>query len=485
MKNDPPWNRRRFPGLAFAAVALLPALAASVARAQAMPVPAADGPETDEEDAPAPVGDLRTEIEDLRGRMMDLEQRLDQTRQIATLRRPVMSSLGYIDFGFFGAGGNGVGIVQDSGPAAARVFPQYADRNGWVFYGDILAPAVNTRGEVADLGDFAGVNRFDSVDSNGAPGFIVNEVNLTMVAAVSKTALATASVNFIPRTGREFAIGDFIDLDLAQVEWMLGQAGKTSFFAGKFDSVIGIEYRERKASQRFGITPTLMARYTTGTPLGIKVRSKLGDSERVVIAAALTNGSATTEQFHFYDEIDSNVGKTGSGRLSVKPVGNLDMEIGLSGSVGAQDRALDSLDMMWFAGVDLLGHFGPVDVKAQYLQGRSKGESLDRIYDPNHRPYGLDLNHGAYLEVDWMVTPLIGVWGRGELRDALVWLGNPAAVAATDRLYITKSWRAVAGAKAVINEHVAVKAEYLHNGEYGGMPQIANDVLTSSLVLTY
>ena len=140
---------------------------------------------------------------------------------------------------------------------------------------------------------------------------------------------------------------------------------------------------------------------------------------------------------------------------------------------------------MWFAGVDLLGHFGPVDVKAQYLQGRSKGESLDRVYDPIYRPYGLDLKNGAYLEVDWMVTPLIGVWARGELRDALVWLGNPAAAAATDRLYITKSWRAVAGAKAVINEHVAVKAEYLHNGEYGGMPQIANDVLTSSLVLTY
>jgi hypothetical protein len=475
------------------AVALLAAPAASPARAQVAPVPAAPGPAVDAPDAeapddqaPAPVGDLRTEIEDLRGRMMDLEQRLDQTRQIATLRRPVMSALGYIDFGFFGASGNGVGIVQDSGAAAARIFPQDADRYGWVFVGDILSPAINTRGEVADLGDFAGISRFDGVDSNGAPGFIVNEVNLTMTAAVSATALATASVNFIPRSGRDFAIGDFIDLDLAQMEWMIGQAGKTSFFAGKFDSVIGIEYRERKAPQRFGITPTLMARYTTGTPLGIKVRSKFGDNERIVIAAALTNGSATTEQFHFYDEIDSNAGKTGSGRLSVKPLGDLDLELGLSGSVGAQDHALDSLDLMWFAGVDLLGHFGAVDVKAQYLQGKAEGERLDRVYDPNHRPYGLDLKHGAYLEVDWMVTPVIGVWARGELRDALVWLGNPdAPAAASDRLYITKSWRAVGGAKAVINEHVAVKAEYLHNGEYGGMPQIANEVFTSSMVLTY
>jgi hypothetical protein len=29
------------------------------------------------------------------------------------------------------------------------------------------------------------------------------------------------------------------------------------------------------------------------------------------------------------------------------------------------------------------------------------------------------------------------------------------------------------------------KVEYLHNGEYGGVPQIQNDVFTSSLLLMY
>ena len=117
-----------------------------------------------------------------------------------------MSALGYVDFGFFGASGNGVGIVQDSGALARRVSSRSTpNRYGWVFLGDILAPAINTRGEVADLGDFAGVDRFDSVNSRGAPGFIVNEVNLTLIAALTPTALATASVNFIPRTGRDFA----------------------------------------------------------------------------------------------------------------------------------------------------------------------------------------------------------------------------------------------------------------------------------------
>jgi hypothetical protein len=469
------------------ATSVIAVFISTVARAEAEPpAPGAADAAADPDPENEPPGDLLSQVEDLRERILDLEQRLDQTRQVATARRPIVSVGGYIDAGFFATGGNGTGIIQDSGPAAARFYPEFADRYAWVFLGDILATAVNTRGEAADLGEFAGIQRFDSVNSNGAPGFIINEVNLTLNAALAPTALATASVNFIPRTGTDFALGDFIEVDIAQLEWMATRSGKTSIFVGKFDSVIGIEYRERKASQRFGITPTLLARYTTGTPIGVKVRSKFFEGDRVVIAAAATNGSSTTEQFHFYDEVDSNAGKTASGRLSVKPLSQLDFEIGLSGEYGSQDRALDSLDPLWFWGVDLLGHLGPVDIKGQYLQGASDGERVGRSYDPNHRPYGLDLKHGAYLELDWMVTPLLGLYGRGELRDAVVWLGNPdAVVTASDRLYITKSWRAVGGVRAVINEHIVLKAEYLHNGEYGQIPEISNDVFTSSLVLIY
>jgi hypothetical protein len=478
-----------------AALAQAPALPAFPSVPAPPPAPAAVAPAAGDaadatDDGNTDTGiplDSQTQINDLRERILDLEQRLDQTRQVATARRPIVSVAGYIDAGFFAASGNGVGIIQDSGPVASRYFPEYANRYGWVFVGDLLSPAINTRGEVADLGEFAGVQRFDSINSDGAPGFLINEVNLTLNAALSPSALATASVNFLPRSGHEFSIGDFMEVDLAQLEWMPTRDGRTSIFVGKFDSVIGIEYRERKSPQRFGITPSLIARYTTGTPVGVKVRSKFFDGDRVVIAAALTNGSSTTEQFHFYDEIDSNAGKTASGRLSVKPLPALDLEIGLSGEYGAQDHALDSLDPLWFWGVDLLGHIGPVDIKAQYLRGGSDGERADRIYDPNHRPYGLDLKHGGYLEVDWMITPLIGVYGRGELRDALVWLGNPDSLTGigADRLYITQSWRATGGVRAVINEHIVLKAEYLHNGEYGRVPQIANDVFTSSLVLIY
>ena len=94
--------------------------------------------------------------------------------------------------------------------------------------------------------------------------------------------------------------------------------GKHSLFVGKVDSVVGIEYKTRKAPERFGITPSLLARYTTGTAVGIKARSKLFNAH-VILAAAVTNGSFTTEQFHFFSEIDTNAFKTGGSRRHQHP----------------------------------------------------------------------------------------------------------------------------------------------------------------------
>jgi len=83
-----------------------------------------------------------------------------------------------------------------------------------------------------------------------------------------------------------------------------------------------------------------------------------------------------------------------------------------------------------------------------------------------------------------MVLPYLGFLVRGDLRDAVVWLGDPDAPGGGDRIYITKSWRGTGGVRVVPNEHVAVKAEYLRNGEYGRVPSIRNDVLVASLVLS-
>src|SRR5207344_2468555 len=141
-------------------------------------------------------GEASSDGADVAERMAELERRLEATQELVTRQRPLVTVGGYIDAGFFATQGDGTGIYQDVGPRSTRYFPQYFDHYSWVFLGDLLAPAINSRGEAADLGNLPNVDRFDSVHSGGAPGFILNEVNLTLNAAVADNALVTASMDF-------------------------------------------------------------------------------------------------------------------------------------------------------------------------------------------------------------------------------------------------------------------------------------------------
>lgn len=414
--------------------------------------------------------DRLTQLED---RLFGLEQRVQDQAPVED-DFPI-SLFGFIDFGFFAPQGSGAGWIQDVGN---QIFPEYNGRYAWVFLGDLLAPTVNSRGEAADLGDAPGTNRFDSVGSGGAPGFIVNEVNLGLRAGLGANLLATASLSFVPRTGSEFNLGDFFQVDLAQVEWIIGDSGKYSLFVGKFDSVFGIEYKERRADDRFGVTPSLIARYTSGTQLGLKGRVKLF-RDWLILAASVTNGSSTTEQFHFFNEIDTNSGKTLNGRVAVRiPVdavfGGLlghTLEVGFSGEWGSQDRAANNAGQIWFIGVDLEYRSTDFALKAQWIQGGAPGDGTQDVWE-------LDLDNSGYVELDYMIFPWLGVLVRGELRDAFVGLGD-------ERAYITKSWRFTGGLRAPINNHIIVKAEYLKNGEFGEVPEIANDIFTTSAIFRY
>jgi hypothetical protein len=439
--------------------------------ASAQPAPPGAGrpnqaADTDDDDAgdAAPAGDAA----ELTAKVRELEDKLSamQSQQSQKSQFPIKIT-GYGDLGLFAAQGDGSGFRRDIGH---EMFPSQSNY-GWVFYGDLLATQVNSRGDVADLGQAPGVDRFDSVHSGGKLTFLVNELNLSVKAGLGPTALFTSSVNFTPRAGANFSLGDSFDVDLAQLEWMPTEDGKTSIFVGKVDSVIGHEYKTRKSPDRFGITPSLIARYTTGTAVGVKARTLLfGD--KIILAAAATNGSFGTEQFHFFQETDSNNFKTLSGRAALRlPIGIGSFEIGPSGQWGTQDGTPDNGGKMWFAGVDAEISMPRLDVKAQWLTGKAPGNDVTMTY-------GLDLKQGGYLEADVIVTSIIGVLGRAEFRDAEVHQG-------LERLYITKNWRAVAGARLIFSPNAILKAEYSHNGEYGGTPSIPDDVITTSAVMAF
>lgn len=434
-----------------------------------------DEDEVEADDALTPDALEPMSVED---RLTKVETELAQ--QELTRPSPLAVSFhGYFDVGFFVPQGDGAGIVEDFGDRVLRrLRPADAGKYAWVFLGDILAPTVNSRGEAADLGPEPGVDRFDSIDSRGALGAVLNEANFTLDVGVGAWARGTVSVNVVPRSGGEFSIGDFIELDLAQLELIVSDALPTSLFAGKIEPVIGVEYKRRHASDRFGITPSLIARYTTGSQLGVKARSKLLGGW-VVLAAAFTNQSATQEQFHFAEELDSNDGKTVSGRAALRvPLSELfpevfagALELAADGLVGPQDRALDTAGLFHLVGFDFEYDGTDLGLRGQFLTGGSPGRGADRAY-------GLDLVASGYVELDYMLTPMFGALVRGDFRNAWVTLGQ-------ERAYLTKSWRVTGGLRAVFNRNLVVKVEYLHNGEYLDLPTIDNDVFTSSLVVTY
>jgi hypothetical protein len=434
--------------------------------AVAQPAPAAPAaPSSSTADDAGDAGDADSAA--LAAKVQDLEDKLAslQTQQ-ANKPFPIKIT-GYGDLGAFATQGDGTGFRRDIGHTAMPSLGNY----GWVFYGDLLATQINSRGDVADLGEAPGVERFDSVHSGGHLTFLVNELNLGVKAGLGPTAMFSGSVNFTPRSGRDFNLGDSFDIDIAQLEWMPTEDGKTSIFVGKVDSVIGNEYKTRKAPDRFGITPSLMARYTTGTAVGVKARTLLFD-DHLILAAAVTNGSFVTEQFFFNQETDSNNFKTLSGRAALRfPILGGKLEVGPSGSWGTQDTTPDGGPKMWFVGVDAELAMPRVAIKAQWLRGKAPG-------DPDTMTYALDLKQGGYVEADVLVTPLIGVLGRAEFRDADMTLG-------LERMYMTRNWRATGGVRLSISPNAILKAEYSHNGEYADTPSIPDDVVTTSAVMAF
>lgn len=416
----------------------------------------------------------------------ELSERLKQSEDARAKAVSPLTIRGYVDFGFFKPIGNhGEGTVEDVGN---RMFPQFSNYS-WTFLGDLLATAVNTRGEVASLGNPPGLfaPRFDSVSSGGAAGFIANEVNLRLGYALSERAVLRTSVNFVPRSGHDFALGDFVDVDLAEMEYVVTDDGNTSVWAGKTLPVFGIEYKERKSDQRFGITPSLIQRYTSGPQLGLKARSKLFH-DWLILAGSVTNNSSGTEQFHFQSEIDKNSGKTLNGRIALSipvstlmgsPLGNK-LELGGSGEWGQQDWSPDvNCDVclfhqngnIWFVGADLQFLSNNFVLKAQWIRGKAPGT-------PDGTAWTLNLHSSGYVEVNVLVLPQLGFLGRAEQRDAFVAQGMA-------RAYLTKERRYTGGVRFIFNPHIVLKAEYLHNQEYGGIANFRDDIFTMSLVLAH
>jgi hypothetical protein len=420
--------------------------------------------------ADAPLEDRLSKIED------DLAETQAQVKQLLPLTGRLS---GYLDFGFFRVSGNGSGIRPDLGNV---VFPEYKGvvPGSWVFMGDPLATAINSRGEPADTDGSRAVT-FDPVHDGGVSSFIVNALNLNLFAGIGSDLVVQALIDFVPR-GRDVSnpdglfLGDYLDVKLAYVEWRAPfERWKLSLFAGKFDSTLGYEYRVEEASDRISVTPSLICRYTCGRPLGLKARARFFD-EALVINLAVTNGSNFWEGFPFYDEIDTNDVKTVSGRLSYRfPLGS-GLEIGASGAIGAQDLQTDNSVLQWHVGADLHLDWNDIDFAAEVVKGKAEGKT-DAAGPACDVAPCLDYQ-GAYGLVGWRATNWFMPYARVDWRDALHRSG-------ASFVYVSKLMRATAGVHFELGSAVIIKAEYTLVHELAPLPDFDDDVLTSSLVVKY
>ena len=425
------------------------------------------------------IGELENELEELReANELHQDDEAFQEQRLSGLASLKEKISGYIDVGFFWAQGNGSGLRTDTGN---RIFPEYDYvTSGWVFLGDPLSTAINARGEPADTGDSRALAN-DTVNAGSEPSFIVNTVSFSFFHGLSDSLSVETTIDMMPRTrsvsqlGGTFR-GQFFDIRRAYLEYVAPFSSvELHILAGKFDSVLGREYRSQEAPNRIPVTPSLICRYTCGQPLGLKARALFLEGD-LVLNTSLTNGGHGIADFPFRDEIDSNAFKTLAGRLSYRlPVGS-GLEIGASGSYGAQDGQEDNGVRHWQFGFDLAMEWNNLLVRAEFHRGLAPGATEDPD-TPCDTAECLEYK-GFYALIGYRARRGWIPYARVDWRDALHRHG-------TEFVYVSKLIRTTAGVRKEFGPHLVTKLEYTLNLELGPLPQADNNVLTSSVVVRY
>src|SRR4029079_15027742 len=220
---------------------------------------------------------------------------------------------------------------------------------------------------------------FNSIGNKGKPSFIVNTLNVGLFAGVGDDLTVNAMFDLVPRS-RDVSVdhgglflGDFLDVKLAYAEYSI-VPGILSLTAGKFDSVLGREYRTEESPDRLTVTPSLICRYTCGHPLGVKARLRAFD-EALVLKTAITNGSSFSALFPFSNDIDTNTPKTVSSRVSYRFPGIAHLDLGASGAYGAQDFQTTDDIKQWHYGFDAHVDWHDIDFTAEFVQGHALGKT--------------------------------------------------------------------------------------------------------------
>ena len=383
---------------------------------------------------------------------------------------------GYADIGFAHATGDG-----SSFPSGAIPLP--------VDYGeDAFAPAVNSRGDVASTdtgGRFANHFLPYSAGIGNRPSFLLNTVSGDVRYAPSSLPLMLFTrLQVLPRFNAQ---GEDTRVLVEQAFMRLApwSTQELALTVGKFDPVFGIEYLENEANLRTGITPSLIARYTTGWQLGAKVfyRYEIAPLwSAVSLNVSATNGSSEVEALQ-----TNSLSFTGTPVLSARlgyelNLPALQVKLGASGMIGPRNdqtepsvhqRAWDLDARVYVAGlsaaaevVDLQQDQGTTDAK---LTGTGQGVFASGFHVRGYYVF-------AGYAPPFSAGPLhkLTVYGRFGRRHAQF-----------EGFADVYEQRITAGIRLDLWDALALKGEVLFNRELGDTPAVDNDVQTASLVYTW
>ncbi len=388
---------------------------------------------------------------------------------------------GYVDVGFVNAQGDGTSFA----PGDTRLPADYGV--------DPFATAVNSRGDAASTasgGRF--VNGFlpYSAGVGGRPSFLINTINVDVrFTAPTAPVMVFTRLQLVPRAGGD--AGNDLDGDGTRVvaEQAFGritpfESTELALAVGKFDSVFGIEYLENQANLRTGITPSLIARYTTGQSIGAKLFYRLQIaplwSALSLNAAATTSGTMVTSLQTPHASLTGV--PVGSARLGYElNLPRVQVKAGASGLVGPRnDQAdADSLQRAW--GVDVRVHWFGLAFSGEYLV-----LDQDRGAGPKRTGLGQFPLPSAF-HVEGFYAQL--AYGRdvtlGPLRRATVYARGEQRHARFEGFTPVKVRRLTAGLRLDLWDSLALKGEVLMNREVEGAPTVENDVYATSVVWTW
>jgi hypothetical protein len=389
--------------------------------------------------------------------------------------QPPLAFSGYIDVGFAHAGGNGTSFAPD-------------DHRLPLDYGsDAFAPAVNARGDVASTatgGRFTNHFLPRSMGIGSSPSFLLNTVDADVRFTPSASLLFFGRAQVLPRFSSS---GDSTRVIAEQAfgRWIPFDSQEFAATVGLFDPVFGIEYLQNEANLRTGVTPSLIARYTTGQQLGAKAfyrRQIPAAWSAVSLNVAATNNSTETESLQ-----TPYASLTGmpvlSGRLGYElNLTQLQVKLGASGLYGPRNDQKSAAVRQYAWGADARAAAFGFSLEAELVRlVQDEGDANEKftgtgtgVFATGFEVLGFYSTLGYGFSVDSRSLKKVTAYVSYSQRRAQFDGFTPVIV---DRF--------TGGVRLDAWDALAFKAEVLFNRELKGAPDVDNDVQTFSLVYSW